>query len=81
MSNFTDEEKRKYKLKYHIKSHLFEYILDIVGPVLLTILILYLCKAENYIIGIIVAFIYSVIKVILNIHNYKKEYININYNK
>lgn len=76
-SNFSVEEKRKYMLKKHIKSHLFEYILDFVGPILLTVLILYLCKAEEYIYGIILSFAYSLGKLIYNLYHYKKEYINV----
>lgn len=77
-SNFSKEEKRKFMLKKHIKDHLFEYILDIIGPMLLTILVLYLCKAQDYIYGIILSLAYSLGKVLYNIHYYKKEHININ---
>lgn len=75
--NFSKEEKRKFMLKKHIKDHLFEYILDIIGPMLLTILVLHLCKAQDYIYGIILSFAYSLGKVLYNIHYYKKEHINI----
>lgn len=75
--NFSKEDKRKFMLKKHIKDHLFEYILDIVGPMLLTILALHLCKAQDYIYGIILSLAYSFGKVLYNIHYYKKEYINI----
>ena len=77
-SNFSKEEKRKFMLKKHIKDHLFEYILDILGQMLLTILLLYLCKAQDYIYGIILSLAYSLGKVLDNIHYYKKEHININ---
>ncbi len=76
-SNFGKEEKRRFMLKKHIKDHLFEYILDIIGPMLLTMLLLYLCKAQNYIYGIILSLAYSFGKVVYNIHYYKKEHINI----
>lgn len=76
-SNFSVEEKRKFMLKKHIKDHLFEYILDIIVIILFTILILYLCKAQNFIFGIVLAFAYSLGKVLYNIHYYKKEYIDV----
>lgn len=76
-SNFSREEKRKYMLKKHIKNHLFEYILDFIGPILLTALILYLCKAENYIYGIILSIAYSFGSLTYNLWHYKKEYIDI----
>ena len=76
-SNFSKEEKRKSMLKKHIKDHIFEYILDIIGPMLLTILVLHLCKAQDYIYGIILSLAYSFGKVLYNIHYYKKEYINV----
>ncbi len=64
-------------LKKHIKDHLLEYTLDIIGPMLLTILVLHLCKAQDYIYGIILSLVYSLGKVLYNIHYYKKEHINI----
>lgn len=76
-SKFSKEEKRKYMLKKHIKNHLFEYILDFIGPILLTAFILYLCKAEDYIYGIILSVAYSFGTLIYNLYNYKKEYIDI----
>lgn len=71
--HFSKEEKRKYMLKKHIKNHLFEYILDFIGPILMTIIILYLCKAEEYIYGIIFSIAYSAGKLIYNLIHYKKE--------
>lgn len=76
-SNFSKEEKRKYMLKKHIKNHLFEYILDFIGPILLTVIILYLCKAENYIYGIALAVAYSLGSIGYSLYHYKKEYIDI----
>lgn len=77
-SNFSKEEKRKYMFKKHIKNHLFEYILDLIGPTLLTLLLLYLCKAENYIYGIALSIAYSFGRISYNLYHYKKEYIDIN---
>lgn len=76
-SNFSKGEKRKYMLKKHIKNHLLEYILDFIGPILLTALILYICKAEKYIYGIVLSAAYSLGSIIYNLHHYKKEYIDI----
>lgn len=75
--NFNKEEKRKYMFKKHIKNHLFEYVLDFIGPILLTTFILYLCKAENYIYGIILSVAYSFGGLFYNLYHYKKEYIDI----
>lgn len=76
-SSFSEDEKRKYRLKKHIKDHLFEYILDIIGPLVLTMLLLYICKAENYIYGIGLSLAYSFGKVLYNLHYYKKEHIDL----
>lgn len=76
-SNFSVEEKRKYMFKKHIKNHLFEYILDFIGPILLTILILYLAKAQEYMYGIACSITYSLGKLIYNLKHYKKEHIDI----
>lgn len=75
--NFSVEEKRKFLFKNHLKNHLFEYILDFLGPIILTIIILYLCKAEKYIYGVIVSIAYSLGKITYNIYHYKKEYIDV----
>lgn len=78
MSNsFSKEEKRKYMFRKHIKNHLFEYILDFISPILLTALILYLCKAENYIYGIVLSVAYSFGSLVYNLYHYKKEYTDI----
>lgn len=76
-SSFSSEEKRRYMFKKHIKNHLLEYILDFIGPILLTALILYLCKAENYIYGIVLSVAYSFGSIAYNLYHYKKEYIDI----
>lgn len=79
-NSFSEDEKRKYRLKKHIKDHLFEYILDIVGPLVFTMLLLYICKAENYIYGIGFSLAYSFGKVLYNLHYYKKEHIDLDIN-
>jgi len=76
-NNFSVEEKRKYMWKKHIKNHLFEYILDFIGPILLTILILYLVNAHGYIYGIFSSIAYSLGKLIYDLKHYKKEYIDV----
>lgn len=76
-NSFSKEEKRKFRIKKHIKDHLFEYLLDIIGPLLLTMLLLYLCKAENYVYGIILSIAYSIGKIVYNLYYYRKEHINI----
>ncbi len=76
-NKFSKEEKRKYMFRKHIQNHLLEYVLDFIGPILLTILILYFCKAEEFIYGIILSIAYSVGKLAYNLYHYKKEYIDI----
>lgn len=75
--NFTIEERRKDLFKRHIKNHLLEYILDFVGPILFTLLILYLCKAEKFLYGIIFSTVYSIGKLTYHLYHYKKEYIDV----
>ena len=60
-----------------IVSFPFEYILDFVGPILLTVLMLYLCKAEEYIYGIVLSFFYSLGKLVYSLYHYKKEYLEV----
>lgn len=80
-NKFTAKEKRKFLFKKHIKNHLFEYLIDIIGPPILAALLLYICKAENYAIGIGIALVYALIKVIYNLYHYKKEFIDVNIQK
>lgn len=73
---FSKEEKRKFMFKKHLKDHWFEYVLDIVGPMVLTLLLLYICKAEEIWYGVVISLVYSLGKTIYNIYHYKKEYID-----
>lgn len=50
--------------------------MDILGPMLLTLLVLYLCKAEDYIYGILLSLAYSLGKALYSIYYYKKDYID-----
>lgn len=77
-SKFTDEEKRKFIFKKHIKNHWFEYLFDIIGPLILTLILLKICKAESIAVGIIVSLVYSCGKTAYNLYHYKKEFIDIN---
>ena len=72
-NGFTYEEKRKFMLKKHIREHLFEYILDIIGPMVLTVVLLRLCHAENYLYGIILSAAYSVGRIAYSLRYYKKH--------
>ena len=47
-SKFSEKEKQQYLLKKHVKDHIFEYVLDFVGPIILVIILLKLCKAEKF---------------------------------
>ena len=71
------EEKRKYLVKKHIKDHLFEYVLDFIGPIILTMVLLRLCHAQNMAYGILLSLAYSTGKVIYHIYYYKKEYVDV----
>lgn len=76
-SNFSAEDKRNFLFIKHIKNHWFEYVLDLIMPVLLTVFMLYLCKAENFGLGIGVALIYSVVRVVYHLYHFKKEFIDL----
>ena len=77
LDSFTVEEKKKFMFKKHLNDHLFAYVYDFVGPLVLTVLLLYLCKAEEFWYGIILSLFYSLGKTVYNIYHYKKEYIDI----
>lgn len=67
-SGFSEQEKKKFKLKKHIKNHSFEYILDFIGPMLLTIIILNLCKSERIWLGVVLSFFYSLGRISYDIY-------------
>ncbi len=76
-SRFTTEEKRRWLLKKHIKNHLFEYALDLIGPVVIAVLLLYICKAEDILLGAVLAFFFALGRVVYDIVHYKKEYVDL----
>lgn len=80
-SKFTEKEKKNFMLNKHIKNHWFEYLLDIIGPLVLTVILLYICNAEKIFLGIIISIVYSIIKIIYNLYHYKKEFIDIKHKK
>ncbi|MCD8331081.1 MAG: hypothetical protein LUB63_00920, partial [Oscillospiraceae bacterium] len=51
-SKFTVKEKKRFLLRKHMKDHAFEYVLGIIGPTALIGFLLYLCKAEEILLGI-----------------------------
>lgn len=71
-TKFNDKEKKNDLFKKHLKDHLFEYILDFISPILLTMLILYLSKAQEFLYGVILSFFYSLGKTIYHIRQFKK---------
>lgn len=76
-NGFTEEERKNFMLKNHIRNHIFEYLLDIIIPMLITFFLLYICKAEKYSYGILMSAVYSALKILHDIHIYKKDYIDI----
>ena len=80
-SKFTEEEKKKFMFKKHIKNHWFEYLLDIIAPLILTLILLKVCKAENITVGIIISLVQSCGKLAYNLYHYKKELIDIDIKK
>ncbi len=76
-SQFTTDEKRRWRLKKHLRNHLFEYVLDLILPVVFVVLILYICKAEYILRGAVLTFFLRLCSVISDIVHYKKEYIDL----
>ncbi len=75
--SFSKEEKKSFAFKKYLKEHLFDFALDIIGPMILTILVLYVCEAEEILYGIIISLCYSLGKIINRIRYYRKEYIDV----
>lgn len=60
----------------HVRSHWFEYVLDLIGPVLFTGVVLYLCGTERFGYGMLLAGAYSFGKVVYRLHCFKKDYLD-----
>lgn len=76
-SNFTMKEKKKFLLKKYIKNHLFEFAVECIINILFVLLIIYLCEGTKYFLGVILAIVYSIGKIINSVKIYKKDWIDI----
>ena len=72
-SRFTAEEQKSFRLKKYIKDNIFGLILDFVMPVAVTAIILYICRAERFGFGIVLAAAYSAGKLAYELSVYKKR--------
>lgn len=72
MDKFNIEEKRDYLLKKHIKENLSQYIIDMIVTILFSTVLLYWCKAESFVLGIVLSVVYSLGKSVASIRAYKK---------
>ena len=73
MSGFTERERRRYRLKNHLKTHWFAYALDCIGPAILAAILLYVCKAQEILPGIVMAFVYGLGKTCWSIRHFIKD--------
>ena len=76
MSGFTTEEKRQFHLKKYIKDHLFNFCVRMVGNILLTLAVVYLCGGTNYVRGAILAAAYTIGGGLYSLRDYKKDYLD-----
>lgn len=73
---FTAKERKRFQLKKYCKDHWFEYAVELVVNVLLVLLILYLCGGTKYLLGALMAVVYSIAKTLYTVYIYKKEYLD-----
>lgn len=78
-SKFSNQERKQYLLKKYIKEHLFDFILTIILNIIFVIIVVYITKGVDYMIGIALAFFYSLGKIIYDIQIYKKEYLDVDF--
>lgn len=74
-SGFTQKEKRRFHLKKYIKEHLFDFFLELICNCLLVVLVLYLCEGRKYVLGVILAAIYTAGKALAQLRWYRKDYL------
>ena len=78
-SGFTAKEKRRFHLKKYIREHLFNFCVGMVGRILLTLAVVYLCGGTNYVRGAILAVAYSIGGGLYSLRDYKKDYLDVDF--
>ena len=79
MSGFTAKEKRQFHMKKYIKEHLFNFCIGMLGNILLVLIVLYLCGGTRYLLGVLLAVVYSLGKGAYSLRDYKKDYLDVDF--
>ena len=76
MSSFTPQEKRKFKLTKFIKDHWFEWAAEAACTCLFVWVLLKVCGAAKMSLGMVLALVYCLFKVVYEIACYTKGYLS-----
>ena len=79
MNGFTAKEKRQFHMKKYIKEHLFNFCIGMLGNILLVLIVLYLCGGTKYMLGVLLAVVYSLGKGAYSLRDYKKDYLDVDF--
>ena len=75
--SFTDKEKKSFRMKKYLKEHIFDFVLEFLVNIAFTMLIIYLCGGEKYLLGGALASVYSLVKIFIDVRAYKKYYLDV----
>lgn len=78
-SSFTNQEKRQFHMKKYIKDHSVNFIIGMLGNILLVLIVLYLCGGTKYLLGVLLAVVYSLGKGAYSLRDYKKDYLDVDF--
>lgn len=76
-SSFTAKEKKRFRLKKYLKEHAFDFGFQFAVNVAFVSLVIYFCGGTRYDIGFALAVVYSIVKILYEVHIYKKEWLDV----
>lgn len=77
MPGFTREEKVEFRFRKYVKEHAADFFISLLGHVLLTEAVVYLCGGTKYLAGALLALGYTAGKWLYTLYFYKKEWLEI----
>lgn len=76
-NGFTSKEKKQFRMKKYLKEHAFEFVVHFVINIIFVGVIVYLCGGTRYDIAFALAIVYSAVRVLYDVHIYKKEWLDV----
>lgn len=77
MSAFTNEERKSFLFRKHIKEKAFEFFLIFLKNIILTEIVVWAVGSDRFLLGLILALGYSLVRLISELINYRKEWLDV----